>query len=199
MTRDRDRPGFGERHPDLATLLARRKPTATGETSWLGGAMPLRVSAYTTPTELPEELVTSVRCVVQVGELILFCENVDGAHPLPGGRREPGESYTDTAAREVHEETGWLLDRDTLHPLGWLHLEHLAPRRPDDLHPYPDLLQVVFRGAATERDGDPDIPWTDTDGYEQHSRLVTLDEARAMTSNDLLAPVFLDLIHAATN
>lgn len=158
--------------------------------------MPLRVSAYTAPADLPEELVTSVRCVVQVGELIVFCENVDGGHPLPGGRRHPDESYADTVTREVHEETGWLLDRDTLRPLGWLHLEHLAPRRPDDPYPYLDLLQLVFRGTATERDGGPDVLWVDTEGYEQHSRLVSLADARAMTSNDLLAPVFLDLIQS---
>jgi ADP-ribose pyrophosphatase YjhB (NUDIX family) len=187
-------PGFGARHPRLATLLASHRPAATGETCWLDGAMPLRVSAYTVPAELPEELVTSVRCVVQVGELIVFCENVGGAHPLPGGRRLAGESFADAAAREVHEETGWLLDRDTLRPLGWLHLEHLAPRRPDDPYPYPDLLQVVFHCTATERDGGADVSWTDLDGYEQSSRLVSVAEARASTSTDLLAPAFLDLI-----
>ena len=189
-------PGFGARHPDLTALLAGREPAATGEVSWLGGAMPLRVSAHTTPADLPEELVTSVRCVVQVGELIVFCENVDGTHPLPGGRRGPAESYADTAAREVHEETGWRLDRDTLRLLGWLHLEHLAPRRPDDPYPYPDFLQVVFHATATARDGGPDVAWTDTDGYEQRSRLVSFAEARALTSNDPLARVFLDLIRA---
>lgn len=182
------------RHPRLAGLLAGHAPAATRVVTWAGGAMPLRVSAYPAPADLPEELVTSVRCVVRVGELVVLCENADGAHPLPGGRREPGESYLDTAVREVHEETGWLLDRHTLCPLGWLHLEHLAPRRPDYAYPYPDLLQIVFHGSATHRDGGPDAAWTDTDGYEQHSRLVTLAEARAATSHDLLAPVFLDLI-----
>ena len=194
MTAATNRPGFGERHPDLTTLLATRQPAATHEMSWLGGAMPLRVSAYTAPTDLPETLVSSVRCLVRVGELIVFCENADGAHPWPGGRRLPGESYLDTAVREVHEETGWLLDRDSLRPLGWLHLEHLAPRRPDDPYPYPDLLQVVLCGTATERDGGPDVEWTDTDGYELASRLVTIDEARDKTSIDLLAPYFLDLL-----
>jgi ADP-ribose pyrophosphatase YjhB (NUDIX family) len=188
------RPGFGERHPDLMTLLATRRPAATHEMAWLDGAMPLRVNAYTAPADLPEVLVSSVRCVVRVGELVVFCENEDGTHPFPGGRRLPGESYVDTAVREVHEETGWLLDRDSVRPLGWLHLEHLAPRRPDDPYPYPDLLQVVFCGTATERDGGPDVEWTDTEGYELRSRLVTVDEARATTSIDLLAPVFLDLL-----
>jgi ADP-ribose pyrophosphatase YjhB (NUDIX family) len=194
MTSGVNRPGFGERHPDLAALLARHKPTATGETSWMGGAMPLRVSAYTTPIGLPDELVSSVRCLVQVGDLVVFCENADGTHPWPGGRRHPGETYADTAVREVHEETGWSLDRGSLWPLGWLHLEHLAPRRPNDPYPYPDLLQVVLHGTATDRDGDPNVSWADTDGYERHARLVTIDEARETTSTDLLAPIFLDLL-----
>ena len=68
--------------------------------------MPLRVSAYTTPTALPDELVSSVRCVTQAGDLIVLCENANGTHPWPGGRRHPSKSYADTAAREVHEETG---------------------------------------------------------------------------------------------
>lgn len=184
----------GARHPDLIRLLAGHRPVAVGGVSWQGGALPLRVSAYTTPADLPEELVTSVRCVVRVGGPVVLCENADGAHPLPGGRRDPGESYLDTAVREVHEETGWLLDRDTVRPLGWLHLEHLAPRRPDYAYPHPDMLQVVFHGVATERDGGSGGPWTDTDGYEQSSRLVSVAEARALASNDLLAPAFLDLI-----
>jgi ADP-ribose pyrophosphatase YjhB (NUDIX family) len=194
MTSGASRPGFGERHPDLAALLARHRPAATGETSWMGGAMPLRVSAYTTPTALPYELVSSVRCLVQVGDLIVLCENADGSHPWPGGRRHPGESHVDTAVREVHEETGWSLNRSSLQPLGWLHLEHLAPRRPNDSYPYPDLLQLILRATATDRDGDPNALWIDTDGYERRSRLVTIDEARERTSTDLLAPIFLDLL-----
>ncbi|WP_330274118.1 hypothetical protein OG205_46670 [Lentzea sp. NBC_00516] len=94
--------------------------------------------------------------------------------------------------REVHEETGWLLDRESLRPLGWLHFEHLAPRRPDHLYPYPDFLQVVFHGTATERAGGSD--WTDTDGYELRSRLVSVAEARRTSLNGPLATTFLDLL-----
>lgn len=60
--------------------------------------------------------------------------------------------------------------------------------------PYPDLLQIVFHGTAAQRDGDPDLEWTDTDGYELRSYLTTIQDARARTSIDLLAPTFLDLL-----
>lgn len=193
MTVGATRPGFGERHPAVTALLTSQTPVGTQKISWRGGTMPLLVSAYSCPADLPEVLVTSVRCVVRVGDRIVLCENVDGVHLWPGGRRSPGESYVDTAVREVHEETGWLLDRDNLNELGWLHLEHLAPRRPNDPHPYPDFLQVVFYGTAAERDGQPDVAWSDTDGYELRSRLVTIDEAREI-STDRLALALLGVL-----
>ncbi len=189
-----NRPGFGQRHPELAALLREQRPAGSHDVSWLDGAMPLRRSAYTTPADVPRDVVGSVRCIVRVGAHIVVCENEGGAHPWPGGRREPGESYIDTAAREVHEETGWLLDRDSLQLLGWLHLEHLAPRRPNDPYPYPDVVQVVFCGSACERDGGPDVTWADTDGYELGSRLLTVDEARKQPSIDPLAQYFFDLL-----
>ncbi|MGW6449955.1 NUDIX hydrolase [Lentzea sp. NPDC055074] len=185
-------PGLGERHPDVVRLLAAHTPAATDEVAWMDGTLPLRVGAHLGPADLPDELVTSVRCVVRVGELVVFCENADGGHVLPGGRREPGETHADTARREVHEETGWLLDRESLRPLGWLHFEHLAPRRPGYLYPYPDFLQVVFQGVATERAGGSD--WVDTDGYELSSRLVTVAEARRTSLNGPLATAFLALL-----
>ncbi|QKE82586.1 DUF4031 domain-containing protein [Arthrobacter sp. NEB 688] len=37
----------------------------------------------------------------------------------PGGGREPGETVRENAVREVHEETGLLLDPDALRPVGY--------------------------------------------------------------------------------
>ena len=186
-------------HPALAEVLAAEEPVAEHETVWMDGAMPLRVTAYIgaqcTP-RLPLEIISSIRCIVRVGDEYLFCENKSSRHPWPGGRRIAGESFAETAAREVHEETGWLLDKDSLRQLGWLRLRHLGPEPEGNPGPYPDFLQLVFVGAATEREGglSPDAPWDDVDDYELASSLVTLEEAIARTSTDMHAQVFLELL-----
>jgi ADP-ribose pyrophosphatase YjhB (NUDIX family) len=180
-------------HPLLSAALCEGEPVKVIETAW--GELPLRISAHTTTPQLPLELISSVRCIVRVGQQVVVCENADGVqHPWPGGRREAGESFADTAVREVHEETGWLIDRESLRQLGWLRLTHLGPRRPGGQGPYPDFLQVVFTATATGRDGDAEQPWTDLDGYEVAWRLATLDEAAAASSRDELARVFLRLL-----
>jgi ADP-ribose pyrophosphatase YjhB (NUDIX family) len=156
--------------------------------------MPLRVSAYTQVASLPDEIVTSIRCIVMVEDMVVLCENKDGSHAWPGGRRLPGESYADTAAREVHEETGWLLDCDSLKQLGWLHLMHLSPQQGDDRYPYPDFLQVVFCARVSGRSVGHEDEWMDVDGYESSSRLVTVAHAMSATSADLLGNAFLKLL-----
>lgn len=189
------RPGWGLRHPDLAVLLATLSPEATQDTTWADGTVPLRISAYAAPADLPNELVISVRCLVRVDDRIVVCTNADGiSHAWPGGRREPGESLIETACREVLEETGWVLDVKSLEHLGWLHLEHRS--RPPENHPYPhpDFLQVVYAGRAHERSGGRDSEWTDTAGYELSSCLMAPDEAYAAVDGDPLSRVFLDLI-----
>ena len=192
----------GDVHPALAAVLTEQQPVAEHETAWMDGAMPLRVSAYAgeasvaSAARLPLELISSIRCIVRVGGKLLFCENRSSRHPWPGGRRIAGESFADTAAREVHEETGWLIERESLRGLGWLRLRHLGPEPDGNAGPYPDFLQLVFVAAAHRRDGGlpPDAEWTDVDGYELDSRLVTLDEAIERTSTDMHAQVFLELL-----
>lgn len=186
-------------HPALESVLAQQRPVAEHESVWMDGAMPLRVSAYVSPdssARLPLEIISSIRCIVRVGDRYLFCENLSSSHPWPGGRRNPGESFADTAVREVHEETGWLVDPDSLHELGWLRLHHLGPNPAANPGLYPDFLQIVFVAEARSRDGGlaEDAEWTDVDGYELTSRLVTLDEAVERTSTDMHAQVFLELL-----
>jgi ADP-ribose pyrophosphatase YjhB (NUDIX family) len=147
--------------------------------------LPLRISAYLGAAAIPDELITSVRCLVQVGDKIVVCTNRDGvSHPWPGGRRRPGETPHATAAREVHEETGWLVDENSLRQLGWLHLEHLSPVPAGHPFPHPDFCQLVLAGRASERAGGPTAGWTDTDGYETSSTLMSIEDAWQAVSRD---------------
>lgn len=185
------RPGWGIRHPDLTTLLGAVTPAAVMEGTWGNGQM-VRSSAYLEPADLPEELVSSIRCMVRVGDRIVICTNRDGfSHPWPGGRRESGETHAETACREVMEETGWPVDSGSLELLGWLHMEKLGPQSSDDPFPHPDFLQYVYTGSAAEGPNGRDSSWTDTEGYELSSCLMTLDEAVDACSDDPLALAFL--------
>lgn len=191
------RPGWGLRHPAMTKLLASTEvsPAAVEETAWANGTVPLRIVAHTRPAELPDELVTSVRCIVVVKHDIVVCSNRDGLlHPWAGGRREGDETSVETACREVHEETGWLLDPPSLRPLGWLHLEHLREQPDDHPWPHPDFLHLVYTGQALDRDGGADVEWTDTEGYELSSRRMTLDDAAAAVRQNRLALAFLQML-----
>jgi len=153
---------------------------------------PINVEAHLGVVDLPDELVLSVRCIVFVGDEIVVCTNRHGSHPWPGGRREPGETFEQTACREVREETGWILDPASLRQLGWLRLEHQSPAPDDHPFPHPDFFQVVFTGRATHRDDAQGGSWTDTEGYEESSRLVSPDDPELVFERDDHARVFLD-------
>lgn len=177
----------------MAGVLAAEEPVAERVVEWPGGA--IRMTAYLSdPSALPDELVSSIRCIVRVGDRIVLCTNADGhSHPWPGGRREPGESWLATATREVHEETGWLLDPDSLRTLGWLHLDDRRGLPDDHPYPHPDLIWVVVTAEASTRAGGAD--WTDTEGYELASELVTLEDAvERLGRTDGLARTYLELL-----
>lgn len=186
-------------HPGVVAAMEAGEAVAVHEVTWAQGTMPLRVSGYLTTPELPLELVTSVRGIVHVRgddgvERIVVCENADGRHPWPGGRRLAGESFADTVVREVHEETGWRVDADSLRPLGWLHLAHLGPEPAANQGPYPEFVQLVFTVTASTRDVAPDADWEDADGYELASSLQTLKDARRLMADDALCCAFIDAL-----
>ena len=190
-----DRPGFGLAHPGFRELLATRRPAVETDVEWGNGAARFTVTVHTTPSaEVPPELVSSARGVVRRGDLVLVCTNADGmSHVLPGGRLEPGESPRRAAIREIHEETGWHVDPTSLRDIGWL---HFAYRTPVDGHfrqyPHPDFVHAVFAVAATERDDSQGGAWTDTEGYVVASRLVPVDEARAIVADLVLDRALLE-------
>jgi ADP-ribose pyrophosphatase YjhB (NUDIX family) len=179
-----------ERDPRVVALLDGRHPAAEHEGQW---ARPMRLTVYIGAADLPDDLVTSIRVIVRVGDDVVVCTNLNGdSHVWPGGRREPGETHTETACREVHEETGWLLDPTTIEPLGFM----VAHNRGEPLPPYPhpDVLQVITTAVARERAADD---WTDTEGFETSSRLLSIDDALvALADEDGLCAPFLELLRA---
>jgi hypothetical protein len=94
----------------------------------------------------------------------------------------------------VHEETGWLMQEESLRQLGWLHLEHLAPPPLDHPFPHPDFCQIVLAGRAVERDQRDGADWTATDGYEVSSQLMSIDEAWSAVADEPAARVYLPLL-----
>ncbi|MEQ4208422.1 NUDIX domain-containing protein [Actinopolymorpha sp. B9G3] len=172
--------GSTGRHPELLDVLARHRPAATHREVWGAGTLPLEFSAYLTTARVPDELVTSVRCIVTAPGGIVVCENRREQHVLPGGRLESGETMTEAVVREIAEETAWQLDPQTLTYLGFVHLAHLGPRPDGYAYPYPDGVQLIFGGTARSRSVGVDAAWTDTEGWELASRVVPpaeLDES----------------------
>jgi len=188
------RPGYGSRHPDLDALLSSRTPAAVDRVVW-GGDLELEVAAYPKPAPLPSALVTSVRCIVRVGDRIVVCQIPDGPqHVWPGGRREAGEAYRATARREVYEETGWLIDEQDLRALGFLHLRFVLPRPDDHPYPHPDFLQLIYTAPAHQHAADHST-WTDIEGWEQGHSLLTPTELHA-TGLQAIQRAFLDILPA---
>lgn len=189
------RPGFGIRRADLVDLLGRLTPAAEDRVRWPDDLL-LDVTAYPVRAAVPDDLVTSARCVVRVGDSVVVCQAPDAVHIWPGGRRKPGESFEGTACREVHEETGWLVRPDQLTMLGFTHFRYVVPRPAGHPYPHPDFLQVVFCADSSTRDGDVTGEWRDVEGWEQSSRLCG---PRELDELDLPAVqrVFLDACRTA--
>lgn len=168
----------------VVEVLGNLEPAAVIEVEW---ARRIRVAAYVGAFDAPEELVVSVRCVVFVDGQVVVCHDADGGCDiLPGGRREDGETYIETACREIHEETGWRLDPGSLEPIGLIHLQNLGAPLPP--YPYPHGLHLVYRGAGTELTADG---WRDTEGQVLRSELVRPEVAVAKMSENALGEVFL--------
>lgn len=71
-----------------------------------------------------------------------------GTWDCPGGRREPGESVVDCALREVHEESGLLIDAAQLRRVGY---ERIMVRDLDHWSAHRPYVQVFEARLATVR------------------------------------------------
>jgi 8-oxo-dGTP pyrophosphatase MutT (NUDIX family) len=104
----------------------------------------LLLTSYVTDVAPPTEHVRSVRCVAFRGESVLALRGKVGAHVLPGGRREAGETLAQTLERELLEETGWTVISPRM--IGVVRLRWLQERPghlPADSPYYPDFLWLI--------------------------------------------------------
>ena len=131
---------------ELASFLDRYTPQCEESAVWGAGTLPLHITAYLGQETPPLSYVTSVRSLVFRGDELLVLHNQDGAHILPGGRREAGETLEETLRREALEETGWTLQ--ALIRLGFMRFHHLSAKPPDHPYPHPDFVQVIYIAEA---------------------------------------------------
>jgi ADP-ribose pyrophosphatase YjhB (NUDIX family) len=123
----------------------------------------------------------AVRALILQGDRLLLVNAWKGSTHLwcaPGGGVGLHQSLPDALRREVHEETG-------------LHVEVGAPCLVNEFHdPDGPFHQVDIYFRCLLRGGDPDGPWTDTEGVVSHRRWVTRAEmAGLQVKPDSLAAV----------
>jgi ADP-ribose pyrophosphatase YjhB (NUDIX family) len=112
---------------------------------------------------LPEPVPTAgVAIIDDEGQILLGRRSDDRTWCLPGGRLEPGESFTDCARRECLEELGFEVELDGI--IAVLSNPETQIRR------YPDgrviqLAGVVFRGRLGPHRGDGDGEITEFDWF----------------------------------
>jgi 8-oxo-dGTP pyrophosphatase MutT (NUDIX family) len=127
--------------PALDAYFAALAPAAERE---LVAQVRLRITSYVTDILPPVEHVRSVRCVAFRGDSVLALRDQVGAHVLPGGRREPGETLHETLERELLEETGWTIGTPRL--IGVVRLRWLQerpPHLPEGSPYYPEFLWLI--------------------------------------------------------
>lgn len=151
----------------LESFLEKMQPIATATCQW--GDSRLTMNAFLHGALPPDELVSSVRAVLVRNAEVAVMHNPGGQHPLPGGRRDVGESILETLHREVAEETGCVIGEPIL--LGFIHFRHLTPCPEDYRYPYPDFCQVVYAARVLDvRDV------LEPDDWEEHVEFVPYEE-----------------------
>jgi 8-oxo-dGTP pyrophosphatase MutT (NUDIX family) len=138
-------------------------------------------------------------CVMSsaAGEALLITRRARGLRShagqwaLPGGRRDPGESVEDTALRELHEETGLLLEPSAV--LGVL--DDYATRSGYVMTPvvvWGGARPGLLAGAASEVTQVYEIPLADLDVEPE---LLSIPEANGPV---IRLPLFDRFVHAPT-
>lgn len=130
----------------IAPLIRDHAPVSSERIVWQEGRIELELKTYLTNALSPDALTTSGHCIVLTDTSVLMMHSPGGAHILPGGRREAGESAREATIREVAEETG--LRIEPLRQIGLRVFRHLTPKPSDYPYPYPIFANIVYVGLA---------------------------------------------------
>lgn len=133
--------------------LANRFPHLFDEVTWPWG--PTRARFILLDEAPSDHLIANVNIVPRAGDDWVILRLRDGSWEMPGGTLEPGETYLDTARRELKEEAGAELVSFRL--FGAWHCFSLAdqPYRPH--LPFPEYYRLAGLGEI-ELVGEPENP-----------------------------------------
>jgi ADP-ribose pyrophosphatase YjhB (NUDIX family) len=153
---------------------------------WQPGALEFTVRLVLGDSMPPDHLTTSVRAVVlRNGEVLVMRERDGSCHIVPGGRREPNETFEQTVRREVREESA--LNLGFVTPIGWLVFDHRFRQEAGYPYPWPRFIQSIYAGRAADT-CEPQC----TDEWSVEAAFMPIDRARP-----LLTPIQRLLVDAA--
>lgn len=147
------------------------------------------VNTYLHDLPPPIEFITSARVVVLRAQEVLVVQDPDGYHIIPGGRREAGESLSETVVREVLEETGWQVTVGPL--LGFKHFRRLSSS-PTAAASAPDFTQIVYVARAVAYRPEA----REQNGYELGAQFVPRLQVTVTASEQLFLQAALAAIAA---
>ncbi len=135
--------------------------------------------------------ISNINVVPFVGTRVVIIQLEDGRYEVPGGTREPGEAYLDTARRELLEEVGARLIDYTPFGAWFCHSTSPQPYRPH--LPHPDFYRLVGYGAVEL----VALPTNPPDGEQVAAVQVMTVDAAAQQFRAAGRPDFADLYRLA--
>jgi 8-oxo-dGTP pyrophosphatase MutT (NUDIX family) len=155
---------------EQAEHLVQAYPHLFRDNKWPWGPVRMRFEARENPPD--DQLIANVNIVPYTDQGWVILQFASGEWEIPGGTREPGETWLETAQRELWEEAGCRMQAPRL--IGAWHCRSLAPQHYHPDLPFPDYIRLVLLAEVRHLARPTNPP-----GGEQVRLVaeVTLDEA----------------------